>query len=108
MDRGRFKDTYRIETARWPRHDYAAPGWYFVTICTKGRACFFGEVRGGVMGLSEAGCTVAEEWQRTPQVRPYVCLDAWIVMPNHVHGLDRHHIGNACCRHACHRRDATP
>jgi REP element-mobilizing transposase RayT len=30
---------------------------------------------------------VAEEWQRTPVVRPYVRLGAWMVMPNHVHGL---------------------
>jgi REP element-mobilizing transposase RayT len=39
------------------------------------------------MGLSEAGCIVADEWQRTPAVRPYVRLGAWVVMPNHVHGL---------------------
>ena len=83
----RFNDTYRIPSARLPNYDYNAPGWYFVTICTKGRACFFGSVRNGVMGLTREGCIVAEEWQETPAVRPYVHLDAWIIMPNHLHGI---------------------
>ena len=82
-----FKDTYRIESARHPTWNYRSPGWYFVTICTHERIHFFGSIRNGIMGLSEAGCVVAEEWQRTPQVRPYVVLDAWVVMPNHFHGL---------------------
>jgi REP element-mobilizing transposase RayT len=83
----RFQGTYRVDSARLAGRDYAAPGWYFVTICTKDRACFFGRVRDGVVGLSQAGCIAAQEWQKTPQVRPQVRLDAWVVMPNHVHGL---------------------
>lgn len=87
MGRRRFKDKYRIEPARWRGHDYAAPGWYSVTICTKGRACFFGEVRGGVMGLSEAGCVAHRCWEAIPDHVPRVRLDAFVVMPNHVHGI---------------------
>jgi len=58
-----------------------------VTICTGRRHLFFGEVQNGIVGLSAAGCIAAREWQRTPVVRPYVRLDAWIVMPNHIHKL---------------------
>lgn len=47
----------------------------------------FGGVRDGIMGLSRAGCVVAQEWQKTPAIRSYVRLDAWMVMPNHVHGI---------------------
>ncbi|MDP2659534.1 MAG: hypothetical protein Q8R28_02230 [Dehalococcoidia bacterium] len=39
------------------------------------------------MRLSEAGRTVGEEWRRTETVRPYVHLDEFVVMPNHVHGI---------------------
>jgi REP element-mobilizing transposase RayT len=37
--------------------------------------------------LSAVGQIVADEWSRTPVVRPEVRLDAWVVMPNHVHGI---------------------
>ena len=83
----RYKDTYRIDSTRLPGHDYASAGWYHVVICTQDRACVLGRVRGGIMGLSRAGCVVAQEWQKTPRIRPYVRLDAWMVMPNHMHGI---------------------
>ena len=83
----KFKDKYRIESTRLPGWDYSAPGWYFVTICTDQRSLFFGEVVDGQMQLSQAGQIVAEEWLQTPQVRPNVVLDEWVIMPNHVHGI---------------------
>ncbi|MBI1747198.1 MAG: transposase [Acidobacteria bacterium] len=36
---------------------------------------------------SPAGKMVEEEWKRTEQVRPHVRLDAWVMMPSHVHGI---------------------
>lgn len=41
------------------------------------------------MYLNEAGRTVAEEWTRTEDLRENVELDAFVVMPDHVHGLIR-------------------
>ena len=77
---------YRTDSMRLPGWDYRWSAWYFVTICTNcGRP--FGRVRNGIVGLSPAGCIAAEEWVRTAEVRPYVRLDAWVVMPDHVHGL---------------------
>jgi len=78
---------YRSGNIRHDDRDYRRAGWYFVTICTGDRRLFLGRVQNGIVGLSAAGCVAAREWQRTPVVRPYVRLDAWIVMPDHVHGL---------------------
>jgi hypothetical protein len=83
----KFRDRYRVESARLPGWDYRTAGWYFVTVCTKDRIPFFGRVVDGDVILSRMGEIVTEEWQRTPEVRPHVVLDAWILMPNHLHGI---------------------
>ena len=82
-----YKNKYRIESARCPNWDYASNGYYFVTICTRNRQCFFGNVNAGKMQLSDIGVIVAQEWHKTPQIRPNVQLDEWVVMPNHFHGI---------------------
>ena len=70
-----------------PGYDYAQSGAYFVTICTHPRECLFGEVVDGEMQLNAFGCVVEEEWVQTPIIRPYVQLDTFVIMPNHVHGI---------------------
>ncbi|HEV8717686.1 MAG TPA: transposase [Candidatus Binatia bacterium] len=82
-----FRQKYRVESTRLQTWDYRAAGWYFVTICTYGGICFFGDVVDGEVRLSEIGKIVAEEWQRAEQVRSYVVLDQWVIMPNHMHGI---------------------
>ena len=67
--------------------NYSRAGAYFVTICTKDRACLLGAVVDGDMRLNEFGEIVREEWLRTEQIRPNVALDTFIVMPNHIHGI---------------------
>ncbi|MBI3618914.1 transposase [Candidatus Peregrinibacteria bacterium] len=84
-----FRGKYRIPSARRPGWDYATAGWYFVTICTKYRLCWFGEIRSGTMGLSDIGCIVANCWEQIPLHHPRVVPDAFIIMPNHVHGIVR-------------------
>ena len=83
----KFKNRYRIESARLPSWDYSSPGWYFVTVCTKNKENFFGDVIDGRMCLSEAGRIVAEEWMKTEIIRTNIRLDEWIIMPNHLHGI---------------------
>ena len=68
-------------------YDYAQPGAYFVTVVTQERECLFGEVMEGGMHLSPAGNIAQGEWQRLSARFPHVCLDAFVVMPNHVHGI---------------------
>jgi putative transposase len=82
-----YKNKYRIESARCPNWDYTSNGAYFITICTKNRQYFFGDVISGTMQLSAIGTIVAQEWQKTAHIRPHVQLDAWVVMPNHLHGI---------------------
>jgi REP element-mobilizing transposase RayT len=41
----------------------------------------------GNVHLSKAGRIVEEEWLLTAERRPYVMLDSYVIMPNHVHGL---------------------
>ncbi len=67
--------------------DYRIPWFYFVTICTKNRQHYFGEIKSGRMGLSEQGCAAWYFWNQIPNHFEKVRLDAFIVMPNHVHGI---------------------
>ena len=41
----------------------------------------------GAMVLNKYGEIVADEWQKTPEIRHEIQLDAWVVMPNHFHGI---------------------
>ena len=68
-------------------YDYTAPGAYFVTICTHDHVCTFGEVVEGDMRLNAYGRVVDTYWSRIPRHFPHVTLDAWVVMPNHIHGI---------------------
>ena len=68
-------------------YDYSQAGAYFITICTQDRACLFGKVVNGEMRLNDAGRMVLAEWNRLPERFPHLVLDAFVVMPNHVHGI---------------------
>lgn len=80
-----YKGKYRRQTIRLKNWDYTQNAKYFVTICTKDRRHFFGQVVRGEMELSDLGKIVYEEWEKTFQIRPYIHRDEFIVMPNHVH-----------------------
>ncbi len=82
-----YDETYRIESTRLSGWDYTQAGYYFVTICCKNRENFFGAIRDGLMHDSALAQIIAEEWQKTPEIRQHVRLDEWIIMPNHVHGI---------------------
>lgn len=83
----RFRDRYRVPSARLPAWDYRWAGAYGVTICVRDRQPWFGTVAGDHVHLSETGQIVAREWSRIPLARPYILLDEWIVMPDHMHGI---------------------
>lgn len=67
--------------------DYRSAGAYFVTICAYQREHIFREIKHGEMVLNEAGRIVAYEWVKTTDLRPYVDIDEFVVMPNHFHGI---------------------
>ncbi len=80
-------DRHHRRSIRLKGYDYAAAGAYFVTVCTKGRACLFGEIVNGDMQLNEFGKIVMATWADLPAHYAGVELDAFVVMPNHVHGI---------------------
>ncbi len=87
MDADKFRNKYRIASARLASWDYGSNAAYFVTICTKGRAHAFGEVRDGQVHLTPLGEEVWSCWRAIPEHFPFVVLGAFVVMPNHVHGI---------------------
>jgi len=80
-------DRHHRRSVRLKGHDYAQPGAYFVTVCTRDRECLLGEVVDGEMRLNEYGMAVREEWLKTAELRETVELDACTIMPNHMHGI---------------------
>jgi putative transposase len=82
-----FNQKYRIESTRLRGWDYSDPGYYFVTICTKDRICYFDKVVHSQVVLSDIGMIVFEEWKETEKKRHNIKLDSWIIMPNHIHGI---------------------
>jgi putative transposase len=72
---------------RLPDHDYRSPGAYFITICTHQGKPLFGEVVDGDVVLNEYGQIAHEEWLASEDIRREIELDAFVIMPNHVHGI---------------------
>jgi REP element-mobilizing transposase RayT len=70
---------------RLPNHDYSGNAAYLITLCTHRRAHLFGTVVDNTVELSPIGQLVQDLWVRTPVVRPGVSLDAFVVMPDHMH-----------------------
>jgi len=77
-------------------YDYAQNGAYFVTLCTDKNQPLFAAFVGAhhhapgsspVLTLNDAGVEVRRCWLEIPDHFPSVELDAFIVMPNHVHGI---------------------
>lgn len=79
---------YRIPSARADWWDYGKNGVYYVTICTKHRASFFGTLQRGQMKLSAIGKLAKQFWLDIPKYAlPGVRLEAFEIMPNHIHGI---------------------
>jgi putative transposase len=82
-----YKDKYKTQSTRLQGYDYTQNGMYFVTICTKDRECYLGEVVKGEMILNEMGKIAENFWKEIPDHFSNVRLDEFVVMPNHIHGL---------------------
>ena len=85
----KFQNKYRIDSIRLKSWDYASQGMYFVTINTKFRRRYFGNISNAEMHLSEIGAIANQEWLDTPGIRPDMNLELgdFVVMPDHFHGI---------------------
>jgi putative transposase len=69
-------------------YDYSRPGSYFVTICINNPLERpFGAVTSGKMVENSNAYIVRACWEDLPNHYPYVELDEFVIMPNHVHGI---------------------
>lgn len=82
-----MKRSQNRKSPRLQGYDYAQNGAYFVTICTHQREHLFGTIENDMMALNELGDIAHERWQEIPAHFPNIELDAFVVMPNHVHGI---------------------
>lgn len=77
---------------RLPHFDYSTAGVYFITICTQNRRCLLSEVVGrglapAGLSLTEYGKIAEEQLHLIPKRYPYVRIDHYVIMPNHIHVL---------------------
>lgn len=68
-------------------YDYRLPGAYFVTVVSWQRVYLFGDCIDGEVRLNSCGNVVRSEWSRLASHFPNLRLEAFIVMPNHIHGI---------------------
>lgn len=72
---------------RLPNWDYREEGAYFITICTKDRLHFFGEINNRKMTLSPIGEIAKGCWLEIEGHFPNVHLREFVFMPDHMHGV---------------------
>jgi putative transposase len=75
------------KSIRLKEYDYSLAGEYFVTICSFNHECIFGEIVEEEMKLSPQGMIAEQCWKEIPKHFNNTELDAFVVMPNHVHGI---------------------
>jgi hypothetical protein len=79
---------YKIKKQfRYQGYDYSQNGFYFVTICTKNREMFFGDIKNEKIKLSDIGLIANKFWLEIPSHFPFVVLDEYAIMPDHIHGI---------------------
>ena len=103
-----YRNKYRISQTRLANWDYGADGMYFVTTCTKERFRYFGEIEfdGGpqtenspdtpnfsdtrptpYLLMTEVGKIAHDNFEKIPLFHPYVEVDEFVIMPDHVHAI---------------------
>lgn len=81
----KFNYRYNPKSNRLENYDYSENWWYFITICTKDRQEYFGEIIDGEMVLNDIGEEIDLEIKNIPIFRKNVILDEYVIMPNHIH-----------------------
>lgn len=80
-------DKFSKKNRRLTGYDYRSEGLYFITICTKERFPYFGQVKDGKMEWSDEGIIARDYWLEITVYKPQVLLGEFVVMPNHIHGI---------------------
>ncbi len=83
----KFRNKYCTKSTRLQSWDYSNSAYYFVTICTKNKEKYFGKIADDKMILNKIGKIAEQFWLEIPSHFPFVILDEFILMPNHIHGI---------------------
>jgi len=75
------------KSIRLDGYDYSSEGWYFVTICCHQHQCLFGRISNEVLIPKPLAVYANRCWLEIPSHYPSIILDAFVIMPNHVHGI---------------------
>ncbi len=93
MKKTKYQNNYRVSSSRAIWHDYNG-GIYFVTICTKDRVHYFGNIETfqetslqPIMKLTKIGLYADEQLKNIQKHYPYAEIPLWVVMPNHIHAV---------------------
>jgi putative transposase len=78
---------YHRRSIRLKGYDYGQPGAYFITLCLQDNSCLLGQAVDVEMIANAAGEMIYHEWLALPDRFETVALDAFVVMPNHLHGI---------------------
>jgi len=81
----KFKKIYSPKSNRLQNYDYGSNWWYFITICTKDRQNYFGEIIDWKMILNDFWKIVFDEIIKIPKMKENILLYEFIIMPNHIH-----------------------
>ena len=72
---------YSRKSPRIPNYDYSTENYYFITICTHDKNCYFGNIE----SLSSAGLIAKRHILELSQHYSHVSVDKFVIMPNHIH-----------------------
>ncbi len=78
---------HQRRSIRLQGYDYTQSGAYFVTICIQNRECLFGNIANSEMRLNDTGKMIQTVWDAIPKYYPGIDIDAYQIMPNHIHGI---------------------
>ena len=80
-------DIHNRRSTRLTGYNYSQAGAYFLTLCSLDRQCIFGDILDGNVKLNEYGKIIHACWHHLPQRYSRASLDAFVIMPNHIHGI---------------------
>ncbi len=69
--------------------DYSRPKDYFVTIEPDNKKYLFSKIIDGEIILNKTGRIIDEQWKWLFDQYPYIKIDEYVIMPDHIHGIIR-------------------
>ncbi len=75
------------KSIRLPNWDYRRNAAYFITICTKNRKHYFGNIKNSKMIYTPIGAIADVLWYEIKNRNKNILLGEYVIMPNHIHGI---------------------